>query len=421
MNSQIEGKKVLIFFPRNPLPFTNGNLKRFKQVLNVFLQKGARVHLLSANFFNGPDWNEESILALKAMGVREVSVYRMSALERKIRGHFRKKRKALKGNVFYTADLTPPFMGLWFWVKCMRFKPDIVLINYVWWSWMLRFLGGRKPVTVLEMHDFVTVFRSMRVELQSFINQDKVTLEGLEKIPDYLFSENYWDEKRKSPALKEIQECGKFDYVLAISRLERDAVKEKKSKTKAVLAPYSELPEDCGNFYGNFIFFPAGKHLFNLHGYLYFFKKIWPEIEREAPDLRVKVTGGFKDKVFNVDGIETLGFVPDLQSIYEKCRFVICPVIAGTGQIVKVVEAMARGLAVVTTRFGAEGSALVHGENGYIAENAEEFARFTIKLWRDEDLCRTMGRKAREASLKNFQNSPLNDFTDRLLGGAVKK
>lgn len=414
------GKRVLIFFPRNPYPFKDGNLKRFEQVLRAFIDQGAHVYLLSSNFFKGPEWNDESVRALKAMGVCDVLVYRVAGFEARICSRFFNGRKGREKDLFYSKDLNPPFMKFWFLKNLFLIGPDVVFINYIWWSSLVRFTGVKETLKVIDMHDCVSAGRTMRVELNARFNKDLVTVDDFEKIPDSFFDENYWAQKRLFPDVREMRAYDKFDCTIAISAQERDLVRKYTSKTRAVLAPYAELSKPVKNRFGDFALFPAGRHLFNFHALLYFQKKIWPKLKKENPGFKLKVTGGLRGKVFETEGIEMLDPVPDMTPFYENCRFVICPVIAGTGQSVKTVEALARGLAVVATPFAAAESGLVHGENGYIAENAEEFAVLAGKLWNDRDLCRAMGEKAAEISNRNFEENPMRHLAKSILDGSLK-
>ena len=61
-------------------------------------------------------------------------------------------------------------------------------------------------------------------------------------------------------------------------------------------------------------------------------------------------------------------------TLYRTSAFAICPLLAGTGEQVKIVDAMAHGLAVVATRSSASSSPIVDGVNGYVVDSAEEFA-----------------------------------------------
>ena len=68
---------------------------------------------------------------------------------------------------------------------------------------------------------------------------------------------------------------------------------------------------------------------------------------------------------------------------------------------------MAHGLPVVALRFAAERSPLQHDINGLMADNAEEFAEHTVRLWNDSALCRRLGNAARETVAAEFSKDRL--------------
>jgi Glycosyltransferase len=150
---------------------------------------------------------------------------------------------------------------------------------------------------------------------------------------------------------------------------------------------------------------------------LYFVKKVLPRVLRRAPSFLLKVTGSFPFKTpLAAAGVTLSGFVPDLKPVYESARFFVCPVFGGTGQQIKIVEAMAHGLPVVALRFAAERSPVRHEVNGLIADNAEQFAEHTVRLWNDAALCRRLGDAARETVASEFSSDRLTDALSRILG-----
>jgi hypothetical protein len=87
--------------------------------------------------------------------------------------------------------------------------------------------------------------------------------------------------------------------------------------------------------------------------------------------------------------------------------FALCPVMGGTGMPVKVIEAMAHGLPVIALRSTGQEIPVEHGETGFIAENAAEFAHYVVRLHSDRALCRKMGEAARNAISQHFSDQVL--------------
>jgi glycosyltransferase involved in cell wall biosynthesis len=68
----------------------------------------------------------------------------------------------------------------------------------------------------------------------------------------------------------------------------------------------------------------------------------------------------------------------------------------GSGTRFKLLEAMAMGRAVVSTRIGAEGLAITDGEHMLLADTPDEFAAAVTSLLVDPDRRAALGRHASE-------------------------
>ncbi|GHG46466.1 hypothetical protein GCM10012320_12520 [Sinomonas cellulolyticus] len=97
----------------------------------------------------------------------------------------------------------------------------------------------------------------------------------------------------------------------------------------------------------------------NEEGLLWFFEEVLPLIRREVPDVRFRVAGlGIRPHVAEAAKkarIDLLGFVDDLEPLYDEAAAVVVPLRLGAGVKFKVVDALVRGVPVVTTPVGAEG------------------------------------------------------------------
>jgi len=106
--------------------------------------------------------------------------------------------------------------------------------------------------------------------------------------------------------------------------------------------------------------------------------------------------------VEGVPGIELLGYVDNLQSLYADSPFSICPLLGGTGIQIKILESMAHGVPVIAMEAVGKVSPIQHGVNGLVASNAKEFAECVIRLSQDQELCRKLGRAARMTIANEF-------------------
>lgn len=86
------------------------------------------------------------------------------------------------------------------------------------------------------------------------------------------------------------------------------------------------------------------------------------------------------------------GYVSDLEAFYAEAGILVSPMRSGSGIRIKILEALGRGIPVVTTPLGAAGIAVQ--ESGIVlAETPEEFVRVTLDLLKNETLRQETGQK----------------------------
>ena len=113
----------------------------------------------------------------------------------------------------------------------------------------------------------------------------------------------------------------------------------------------------------------------NIDAAMWFVREIWPLVRTRAPGLRLTIAG--RDPVACIRNlaaadIAITGTVSDIRPFYSQALAVVAPLRIGSGTRLKILEAMAAGVPVVSTRLGAEGLDVIHGENILIADTPEE-------------------------------------------------
>jgi hypothetical protein len=407
--------KVLFFFPHNPYPAKSGAHKRSLEMLMGLKELGCKVTLLSAHISSGTPWSDASIRELEKNYVEKVYIYETSFLDRKIlrvldKFYRETKRKPSLASIFHT----PPGMRAWFSDMVEKTSPHFVLMNYAHWDGLLKHKALKSIPCIIETHDLLTLNSQMQATLTPHLTH---TALKTGEIREEVLDENYFKKLDLQPSKKEFKIYDQYDYTIAISKEEAAAIQKNTTKTKIILIPVTQEPCDLQNSYTGASVFPIGPNPFNIQGYLYFIKKVLPKILKSEPSFSVDVTGFFWNNVSlePCPGIELRGFVPDLKTIYQQAGFLICPVFGGTGQQVKVVEAMAYGLPVVALRQAADRSPIQHGINGFIADNADEFANYALQLWKDRELCRQLGNAARKTIAADFSRECLLDSLSRII------
>ena len=164
------------------------------------------------------------------------------------------------------------------------------------------------------------------------------------------------------------------------------------------------FPERSG-----FLFVGAMGGIPNRDAVLWFGREIWPKIRSVVGgEASFAVVGGHAPAELRaLPGVDVLGQVPDLTSLYNRSRIFVAPSRLAAGIPIKVQTAAAHGLPVVCTSILAEELGWDDGVELLVADDPEQFARCCVRLYSDEDLWQrlrkhALDRVARECSQQAF-------------------
>jgi glycosyltransferase involved in cell wall biosynthesis len=134
----------------------------------------------------------------------------------------------------------------------------------------------------------------------------------------------------------------------------------------------------------------------NIDAVQYFFGSMYERIRQAVPDVQVQIVGHAPpdeiQQLASLPGVEVTGSVPDMRPYYEKAMVFVLPLRLGGGTRLKIVEAMAMGVPIVSTSVGAEGLDVHSGENVLLADDPENFVAGVFRLLADADLRQRIGR-----------------------------
>ena len=197
--------------------------------------------------------------------------------------------------------------------------------------------------------------------------------------------------------------CGKFDHIAAVSEDDRAKFRDLYGCKSVTLIPNGV---DVG--YYNFalpdlakksLVFSASLDAFvNQDAAVYFMESIFPRILERDSGVKVMFLG--KDppsslRKYASEQVTLTGTVDDVRPYLSRSSVCIVPIRVAAGSRIKILEAMAAGLPVVSTPEGAEGLEVVAGEHILIARNEDEFAGCAIRLLNDNSLVQSLTTKAR--------------------------
>ncbi|MDX2246613.1 MAG: glycosyltransferase [Bacteroidia bacterium] len=165
----------------------------------------------------------------------------------------------------------------------------------------------------------------------------------------------------------------------------------------------------------------------NADGLIWFLNEGWEKLKAKRPNVKFYIVGGnpdprIKDLAAKHKDIILTGFVDDLEDYYAKCRVFITPLRFGSGVKLKVMNAMFRGIPVVTTPIGSEGMAVENGVHLYHTHNMDEFVGDCADLLVNRPLWEKFRDKSRELTRSQFSWAvQLNNIKQNILSlnGAV--
>lgn len=201
----------------------------------------------------------------------------------------------------------------------------------------------------------------------------------------WLLSYDIWKMKRYEQAAWQ-----KASLNLAVSEIDAKEVK-RIIKKKCVVVPNGVDVEHFQNFKSlnqkkkalTLIFVGDFKYFTNQDAITFLVKKIWPKIKNQIPKANLKLVGRSPNssmKNLEGNGVKIDSQVDDIRQVYAAADILVAPMRIASGTNIKILEAMAAGLPVVTTSVGIEGIKAKKDKEVIIANQPDKFANEVVAL-----------------------------------------
>lgn len=173
---------------------------------------------------------------------------------------------------------------------------------------------------------------------------------------------------------------------------------------------FAEVP-DCPE--PSLIFAGRMDQFSNRVGILYFLKQIWPSLTKRHPNIKFHVLGmnppkELLDSAARDDRIVVTGFVDDIRPYFARAAICVCPNLDGGGTRLKILDALAMGMPIVTTSVACEGIDAEDGKHLLIADSPDSFSRSVSKLLDQPGLRSSLGKAARRLAVDKYAWSSLS-------------
>lgn len=137
----------------------------------------------------------------------------------------------------------------------------------------------------------------------------------------------------------------------------------------------------------------------NVDAVTWFGQRVWPTIRERHPRARFVIAGRQPHPrvraLASEPGIEVTGAVADMVPLFRSSAVYVAPFRMGGGIRLKLLEAFAHGVPLVTTTMGADGVDLRDGEHALVADDPAALSAAVVSLLEGSGRGRSLARSAR--------------------------
>ncbi|NQT55014.1 MAG: glycosyltransferase [Desulfobacteraceae bacterium] len=299
-----------------------------------------------------------------------------------------------------------------------RFHYDGIIAEY---SMMGQYLEGAKEIIPAEIMTIISVHECYTQAFRQRASKgEPISEKTIEELFEYEFRMYH-----------------SVDRVLSLTQEDRQTlislVPDLKEKISVVphgvdTSFYIPDPEKSWNT-KNLLYLGNFRHRPNVDAVQNFINYCWEKISREVPNATFYAIGFDPPPELlalrsNRIVVREGGAHSDVREIYWKSDIFVAPIELGGGFRGKILEALACGLPIVSTRLAAFGIAPINGKEMFVTDDYGQFTEHVIRLLEDTTLRKTVGANARSlgerfdhknAAMK--LNEVIQEYRTKTIGG----
>ncbi len=237
-----------------------------------------------------------------------------------------------------------------------------------------------------------------------FIHHELRFVKNERIIPSYHPTEKEikWMKELKQ---EELDDLDRYDTIVTLTQQDKDTLLHEGIKKPIHVSPAAvntpSTPYRPWNhklsFVGSYLHHP------NIEGIDWYMNQVMP-LMKDIPLLEI-VGKGWTDK-YQTDHTMTKGYVENLSEVLEG-SIMIVPILSGSGMRMKILEAAAMSLPVITTSIGVEGLLFRHEVSCIVADTPQDFANAIARLSHDAKLSQTLGEQANKVFQEHYSKEAL--------------
>jgi glycosyltransferase involved in cell wall biosynthesis len=144
----------------------------------------------------------------------------------------------------------------------------------------------------------------------------------------------------------------------------------------------------------------------NVDAARFLVQEIFPHIRARLPQARVRLVGDYDNRIADLtrtEGVTLTGFVPDITAELARADVIVVPVRFGGGTRVKILEAFAHRIPVVSTSVGCEGIDVEDRKHLLVADEPDAIARASAELLEDGSLRAQLAAAAHDLYWRRYR------------------
>ncbi|MCS6327782.1 MAG: glycosyltransferase [Nitrospira sp.] len=221
----------------------------------------------------------------------------------------------------------------------------------------------------------------------------------------------FWSQESAHLLAAEQRWCSTFDVNVVVSEDEGQLVEASCGDSVICVVPngvdvryFTPRPDPGG---ARLLFCGRLDQLANRGAITYFFQAIWPELSGRVKHLEIDVVGKnaptwLVELAQRDQRVHVPGFVDDVRPYFQKATVFVCPITDGGGTRLKILDALAMGMPIVSTTFAASGLTLRDGEHLLLADTPNAFVDQVLHILSDSELRRRLAESACDIAKRTY-------------------
>ena len=370
--------RALILSPEAPYPLAGGGALRSASLLHYL----ARSYSVDLIVFRQPGDRDPTAQLprglVERVSVIELPAHRKSGASRGIRNAVRLARRV--------PPLVDRFAG--FAAEVARAVENqeyaVGIIEHFWCAPYWEQISSVCRRTVLDLHNIESVLHERCAQVES----------GAAAFAHRAFAQAAAELERKwFPHFSEILVPSQTDAEQVRTLAPEAHVNVYPNAIRLMPLLPSPDKKDAIVFSGNLEYHP------NISAVRFFSREVWPHLRERWPGLVWRLVGKNPEAVARWTAgdprIELSGPVEDAVAELARSKVAVVPLLSGSGTRLKILEAWAAALPVVSTRIGAEGLPVEDGRHLILADGPLKFTEAVARLLENERLRADLGRAGR--------------------------